>query len=173
VALGLAILFSGAGSIIVHRYEQDQAKGEFSNVSTAGSGRGALWTLILSHWEASGSSRILIGDGLRSAEHVEEANGLRKKGVIAQSDLISALTELGIIGLIAWLLTWLTVLRSRVDWIVLLPLMAFALLNGSLEYIGATVYCIALSAACISEVSTLDSYKIGRVNLNSTQVSSV
>ncbi len=149
IVLCAIIIFSGVGTIIVKRYERDQAKGEFSSISTAGSGRGGLWTTILSSWSDSGTARIFVGDGFRSVERIEEQH-LFKRVFIAQSDFIGVLAELGIIGLIAWLLTWLTIISAKVNWILLLPLGIYALLDGSLEYVGATVFCIALAGACTS-----------------------
>jgi len=150
VTICSVIVFSGVGTIIVTRYEQDQAKGEFSNVTTAGSGRGGLWTTVLSSWSDSGIPHLIFGQGLRSVEKIEERN-LDRRLFIAQSDLVAMLVELGVLGLVTWLLTWLSIFRSKIEWVILIPLIAYALLNGSIEYVGATVFSLALAGACTSQ----------------------
>jgi hypothetical protein len=147
------IIFSGVGTIIVTRYEQDQAKGEFSTVTTAGSGRGGLWTTVLSSWSESGTPHLVFGQGFRSVEKIEEHN-LDRRLFIAQSDLIAIIVELGILGLVAWLLTWISIFRSQIEWVILIPLIAYALLNGSIEYVGATVFSLALASACTPQTRT-------------------
>ena len=144
------IIFSGVGTIIVTRYEQDQAKGEFSTVTNAGSGRGGLWTTVLTSWSESGTPHLIFGQGFRSVEKIEERN-LDRRLFIAQSDLIAIIVELGVLGLIAWLLTWISIFRSQIEWVILIPLIAYALLNGAIEYVGATVFSLALASACASQ----------------------
>lgn len=161
LALCAVIVASGVGTIIVTRFQQGQAKGEFSAVDTAGSGRGGIWTIVLSRWNDDGLGRLLIGNGLRSVERFEE-QALTRKAFVAQSDLVGVLVEFGIVGLVAWLLTWLTVLKSQVEWIILLPLAIYALVNGSLEYVGATVFCIALAAACVSSRGASNNIALNR-----------
>ena len=148
-ALCAAIIFSGVGTIIATRYQQDQVKGEFSHVATLGSDRGALWTVALHQWSASGPTGLVFGSGLRSIKQIE-AQGLFLPNATAQSDPITILVELGILGLIGWLLIWLALVSSGVNWLLLLPLASYAVTNGSLEYVGATVFGIALAGACMS-----------------------
>lgn len=112
-------------------------------------GVGGLWTLVVSHWSNSEADRLFVGDGLRSVERIQEQTAV-KKAFVAQSDLVGVLVELGVLGLLAWLLMWLTIIKSGIDWIILLPLATYALINGPLEYAGAIVFGIALAGACIS-----------------------
>jgi hypothetical protein len=147
-----AIIFSGVGTIIATRYEQDQAKGEFSKVASIGSGRGALWTNALDSWSASGPTGVMLGSGLRSIEQIE-AHDLYLRSATGQSDPITILVELGFVGFAGWLLIWLALIRSRINWLVLLPLASYAITNGSLEYVGATVFGIALAGACSASIT--------------------
>ncbi len=144
-AIAGVIVFGGVGSIIVARFEKDQKQGEYSNVAKFGSGRGSLWTAALDRYGSSGPSQVVFGSGLRSIERVEEQAVHQRNSV--QSDPLTVMFELGIFGLVAWLLIWAAIIRSRVNWLILLPLATYALTNGSLEYVGAIVYCIALAAA--------------------------
>jgi O-Antigen ligase len=158
VVLGIAtlcavIILSGVGTIIATRYQQDQAKGEFSSIATFGSDRGALWTVALHHWSASGPRGIVFGSGLRSIERIE-AQGLFSPNATAQSDPITILVELGILGLLAWLLIWLALVSSGINWLLLLPLASYAVTNGSLEYVGGTVFGVALAGACTSRIGS-------------------
>jgi hypothetical protein len=141
-----AVIFSGAGSIIAARYSQSVANGEFTSFSSAGSDRGAVWTTAVDYWAASGPIQVVFGEGLRSVEAIENAHF--GESVTAQSDFVATLVELGLVGLLAWLLMWLAVIRSGADWLVALPLASYALTNGSLEYVGAVVFGLALAAAC-------------------------
>lgn len=144
-AISAAVIFTGTGTIVVRRYEQDQTKGEYSTFATAGSGRGAIWTVALGRWRSSGPGGIVFGKGLRSIEQIEQ-QGLGE-AVTAQSDVVAVLVELGILGMVGWLLLWLAIIRSGISWIVLLPLATYAILSGSLEYVGAIVYGIALAGS--------------------------
>lgn len=150
-ALCVAIIFSGVGTIIAKRYRQDQSKGEFAHVATLGSDRGALWTVALHQWSASGPKEAVFGGGLRSIKQIEE-QGLLLSDATAQSDPITILVELGILGVIGWLLMWLALVSSGVNWVLLLPLASYAVTNGSLEYVGATVFGIALAGACMPSI---------------------
>jgi O-antigen ligase len=160
-AISAGIIFSGVGTIIVTRYERGQARGEYTSFATTGSGRGALWTVTLHQWQASGARGIVFGSGLRSIERIVEQNLGRAN--TAQSDLVTVLVELGILGLVAWLLIWLAIVRSGINWLVLLPLASYALTNGSLEYVGAVVFGIALAGACTpaSRLSPIPSDEYG------------
>jgi hypothetical protein len=145
-ALCAAVIFSGVGGIIAARYQHSVANGEFTSFSSAGSDRGRVWTTAIDQWAASGPLHVVFGDGLRSVQQIEYA--YFGQSVTAQSDLVATLVELGIVGLIAWILMWLVIVRSGINWLVVLPLGSYALTNGSLEYVGAVVFGIALAAAC-------------------------
>lgn len=139
------IVFSGTGAIIATRYEKDQARGEYSTLADLGSGRGGQWTAVLDAYGSSGTGQAFFGHGLRSIERVEEQLRGNSNGV--QSDVLEVLFELGLLGVVAWLLVWATIIASGANWVLLIPLATYALTNGSLEYVGAIVYCIALAAA--------------------------
>jgi hypothetical protein len=144
--ISVGIIFSGVGAVIVARYERGRAKGEYTSLVTTGSGRGAIETTAIRQWSVSGPLKVLAGTGLRSIKQVSQR--VLGQEVGAQSDLVAVMVELGIVGLTGWLLIWLALIRSGVNWLVLLPLGSYALTNGSLEYVGAVVYGIALAAAC-------------------------
>ena len=145
VVIAGVIIFSGVGSIIGARFEKDQRLGEYSSVSRLGSGRGALWTAIVDRYGSSGPSQVAFGSGLDSVGHLEESAVHVANS--AQSDLLTVMFELGLFGLVGWFLIWVAIVRSRVNFVILIPLATYALTNGSLEYVGAVVYCIALAAA--------------------------
>jgi hypothetical protein len=141
-----AIIVSGAGAVVLTRYQQDLANGQYASLSSAGSGRGALWGNALHAWRDSGPWKMFFGNGLRSIEQIEFQRA--GEAVTAQSDPVAVLVELGIFGLAGWLLLWLALVRSGVSWLVLIPMMSYAVSNGSLEYVGAVVFGLALAAAC-------------------------
>jgi hypothetical protein len=146
IAVLAAIVFTGVGSIIVKRYEQGQAKGEYASIASTGSGRTTIWSVAFDEWSAHGVPVIAFGDGLRAVESiVEQYRGTANSG---QSDVVTVLVDLGILGLGSWLLIWLAIVRSGVSWLVLVPLASYALTNGALEYVGAIVYGLALAASC-------------------------
>lgn len=155
VAIGAGLLVSGVGTIFVTRYERGQAKGEYATFASTGSGRGTLWTVTLREWGSSGVRRGVFGSGLRSVERILEQRVGR--ATTAQSDLVTVLVELGLFGLVGWLLVWLVLVRSGANWLVLLPVASYALTNGVLEYVGALVFGIALAAAC-GPVRALESH---------------
>lgn len=140
-----AIIVTGVGTIIVTRYEVDRSNGQFTSFSTAGSGRGGLWESAVNQWAGSSPSRASVGFGFRSIQDIEQ----RAQGEVAtaQSDPVSILVELGVLGLVAWLLVWLALVRSGINWLVLVPLAVYMVVNGSMEYVGAIVYGIALAGA--------------------------
>lgn len=146
IALSAAIIVSGAGTIVVNRYEEGHARGEYTSFSKAGSGRGALWETHLRSWRENGASSIAVGNGLRSVQDISD----REFGhdTTAQSDLVTVLVEFGVAGFIGWLLIWIALIRSRIEWLVLIPLLTYGIINGSLEYVGAVVFGLALAAAC-------------------------
>jgi len=147
LAVVALILASGVGSIIVKRFEVGQARGEYSTLSKAGSGRGSLWTTAFDHWSGDAPLAAAFGSGLRSVEGVEEETQHVRDAVV-QSDPLTLLVEIGLVGVILWLLLWLVIVRSGVEWVILIPLATYAITNGALEYVGAEVYGIALAGAC-------------------------
>ncbi len=147
-AILAAIIFSGVGTIIVNRYAADQASGEYSSFLTAGSGRGAVWTTALDQWARASPVRMTVGYGFRAIESIEQRN--LGQFDTAQSDPVAIIVELGLLGLAAWLLVWLVILRSGARWLVLVPLAIYMIVSGSMEYVGAVVFGIALAGALTS-----------------------
>jgi O-Antigen ligase len=146
VVIGAAVIFSGAGTIITSRFANSERSGEFSSFADAGSGRGTIWTVALHEWSTSGPAGMAFGSGLRSVDYANIQQ--LKKNLVAQSDFVAVLVELGVFGVVAWVLMWLALIRSGINWLVLLPLASYGLTNGAIEYVGAVVFGIALSAAC-------------------------
>jgi O-antigen ligase len=154
VAIVAMTMLTGVGAIVVKRFEQDQAKGEYANLANAGSGRTTIWRVALDDWSARGIPVIAFGSGLRSIEQIiEQYRGTPNSG---QSDLVTVLVDLGLVGFVSWLLIWFAIVRSGVSWLVLLPLASYALTNGALEYVGAVVYGLALAGSCAGVVVTRD-----------------
>ncbi len=151
VVIGAAVIFSGAGTIIADRFANSESSGEFSNFADAGSGRGAIWTIAIHEWETSGPAGMAFGSGLRSVDYANIQH--LRKDLVAQSDFVAVLVELGLFGVVAWVLMWLALIRSGINWLVLLPLASYGLTNGAIEYVGAVVFGIALSAACADRTS--------------------
>jgi hypothetical protein len=151
VVVGGAVIFSGAGTVIASRFANSQRSGEFTTVADAGSGRGAIWTVALHTWATNGPAGMAFGGGLRSVDNATIQH--LKENVVAQSDFVAMLVELGLFGVVAWLLLWLALIRSGVNWLVLLPLASYGFTNGAIEYVGAVVFGIALSAACADRTS--------------------
>lgn len=146
IGIGLIVVASGVGGIIAARYEQGQKAGEYSNVKAFGSGRGLTESKLLESWMGADIERILFGSGLRSPQQIlkEETGNAR----VAQSDPLTTGIELGVVGLVAWLLLWLAIVRSRLNLAVLIPLATYVITSGVLEYVGAEVYGVILAAAC-------------------------
>jgi hypothetical protein len=141
-----AVIFSGVGSIIVTRYARSQATGELASINSAGSGRGGIWETSVRTWIGSGPLSVAFGDGLNAVERITQQR--LQNTFTPQSDVVGMLVELGLLGLVAWLAVWLAILRSKVNWLVLLPLVSYAVTNGAQQYVGAVVFGIALAGAC-------------------------
>jgi hypothetical protein len=139
------IIASGVGQIVVNRYQLDQTYGQYSSFAAAGSGRGALWTTALDRWVHSTPVQMFGGHNFRAVETIEQQS--LGEAVTAQSDPVTILLELGILGFGTWLLIWLAILRSGVNWLVLVPLGVYSVISGSIEYLGAVIFGLALSAA--------------------------
>lgn len=144
VAIFAIAFASGAASVVQQRFNQ-QAQTETS-ISSAGSDRGGIWLAAVTPWWNSGPSEWLFGTGLRSVEEVE----LRTTGTIfvGHSDLIEVGVQLGLVALVIWGLLWVALLRAPLENIVLVPLIVYALVNGSIEYVAPITLGLAFAAAC-------------------------
>lgn len=144
VAVALVAAISGAADVVTNRI--DSQAGEFSSFSSAGSDRGLIWTVALNGWIDSGPGAWVYGAGLRAAVDFEiQALAV---ALVAHSDVLEVLVQLGAIGLIAWLALWVGLLRSGLTSVIVLPMIAFGVVNGSLEYLPALALGLFLAAAC-------------------------
>lgn len=118
---------------------------EFSSLATAGSGRGEIWTAALNGWDHAGPWAWVFGTGLRSIPAFE----LKEIGVelIGHSDVVEVLVQFGVIGFVGFLGIWLGLLRSPANSIILVPILAFGAVNGSLEYVSSLTVGLILAAA--------------------------
>jgi len=143
VVVAGAVVASGAGNVVVQRFNHDQALGQYSSFVALGSGRGEIYTTAIHAWWVASPLDWAFGTGLRSVEGLEQrATG---NAVVAQSDAIQVGVEIGLIGLLGLILIWWTLIaraRSKLPLLVLLP---FALFNGSLEYGAPVVVTLLLT----------------------------
>jgi O-antigen ligase len=140
----LVALASGGIQVVKNRFNQEST--QESSLSSIGSGRGEIWQAAFTPWWNAGPPEWLLGTGLRSVEEQE----LRDLGkvFIGHSDLIEVGVQLGLIGFALWALLWLALLRSPLENIVLVPLLVYAIVNGSIEYVAPTALGLAFAAAC-------------------------
>ena len=144
VVLFAVSVASGGASIVVDRYTKE-SKSETS-LATAGSERGAIWTVAVTPWWNAGPPQWLFGTGLGSVEAAE----IRQLGTpfFGHSDLIEVGVTFGLVGILSWGLLWLALLRSPLESIVLVPLIVYALVNGSMLYVAPLTLALVFSAAC-------------------------
>jgi O-Antigen ligase len=146
---------SGGAAVVQERLSQ-QSETEHS-FSEAGSNRGAIWTVAVTPWWNGGPSEWTFGLGLGSIE----AAALRYLGedFAGHSDLIEIGVTLGLLGLMGWGLLWIALLRARLELIILVPLIVYALVNGSMIYIAPLTLGLAFAAACRPPPSPSDAYR--------------
>lgn len=142
--LALALV-TGALDPVIHRFGKHPD--EFSSFSSAGSGRGEIWSVAFDAWNAAGPVGWLFGTGLRSIPEFElKALGTN---LVGHSDIVEVLVQIGFFGFVAWLSIWVGLLRARLQPIVLLPIAVFGFVNGSLEYVAPLTAGIFLAGACV------------------------
>jgi hypothetical protein len=146
VAFAVVAVVTGAADVVTSRF--DREAGEFASFSGAGSDRGLIWTVAIQGWEAAGPAAWFVGAGLQSVVEFEVA--ALGSGLVGHSDLVEILVNLGIVGLVAWLTLWVGLLRAGMSAFVLLPILTFGLVNGTLEYVAAITFGLAVAAACSS-----------------------
>ncbi len=147
--IGAVALAAGGLDVVLNRFSAHP--GEFSSFSSAGSGRGEIWSIAFDAWGAAGPWAWLFGTGLRSTVEFELA--ALGSAIVGHSDIVEVLVQLGVVGFVAWIGLWLGLLTSHLRAIVLLPILAFAMVNGSLEYVGPLTCGIFLAAVCVSRRS--------------------
>jgi O-antigen ligase len=146
LGMAVVVLASGAFAVVETRFKSNESKGEFASLSTAGSGRGSIWSLAIHRYVDSGPDGWVRGTGLRSIEQFElEETGTK---VVGQNDVIEVGVQLGLIGLAGWLLIWIGLFRARLKSVVLIPIAVYALTNGAIEYSDSLVYGLAVAGAC-------------------------
>ncbi len=139
-----AAMASGGIQIVQNRFNEESKKE--TSFSSLGSGRTEIWSAALTPWLNDGPPQWLFGTGLRSVEE-QELHDLGKV-FIGHSDLIEVGVQLGLVGLALWLMLWYALLRSPLENIVLVPLIVYSLVNGSIEYVAPTALGLAFAAAC-------------------------
>jgi hypothetical protein len=144
VALAVVAVFvSGAAHIVQARYQAGVELGQYHSFSSFGSGRGEIYSAAVQGWVHSSPIYWAIGTGLRSIPKFEQQR--LGEAFVGHSDIVEVGVQLGIVGLIGFLLMW-RVLIQRAD--VRLPLFvvgSFALFNGVLEYSASVVIGLLLT----------------------------
>ena len=67
---------------------------------------------------------------------------------VGHSDVIEVGVQLGVVGLLGWLLIWLGLLRARLSAFVLLPIATYAVISGTIEFVAPLTVGLVLAAAC-------------------------
>ncbi len=145
-AFGAVALAAGGLDVLMNRLSEHPE--EFSSFSTAGSGRGEIWEIAFDGWNAAGPVAWAFGAGLRSTVEFELA--ALGSALVGHSDIVEVLVQLGVVGFVAWLGLWAGLLRSHLRVIVLWPILAFAIVNGSLEYVAPLTAGIFLAGVCMT-----------------------
>ena len=144
-SIGAVALAAGGLDVLMNRLSAHPE--EFSSFSSAGSGRGEIWSIAYNAWAAAGPEAWLFGTGLRSTIEFELA--ALGSAIVGHSDIVEVMVQLGVVGFVAWVGLWVGLLRSHLRSIVLLPILAFAVVNGSLEYVAPLTAGIFLAAVCV------------------------
>jgi O-Antigen ligase len=145
VALAVVAVFaSGAADVVEARFKSGESRGEFESFSALGSGRGEIYATALDGWRDASPVHWFIGTGLRSIPQFEK----EKLGAafVGHSDVVEVGVQLGIVGLIGLVMIWWVLIASARSKAPLLVLASFAVFNGALEYSGALVIAILLTA---------------------------
>jgi hypothetical protein len=145
VALAVGAVFaSGAANVVEARFKSGESGGEFESFSTLGSGRGGLYETAFESWRNASPVHWFIGTGLRSIPRFEK----EKLGTafVGHSDIVEVGVQLGIVGLIGLIMIWWVLIASARSKAPLLVLASVAVFNGSLEYSGALVIAVLLTA---------------------------
>jgi O-Antigen ligase len=145
VVAAVALVFAtGAVDAITARF--DREAGTFTSIDEAGSGRGGLYRIALEGWADAGPGAWVFGAGLRSIPRFE----LQELGAefVAHTDILEVGVQLGLIGLLGWLLIWGALLRAGLKNLVLVPVLVYAIVNGAIEYVAPLLLALLLAAAC-------------------------
>jgi O-Antigen ligase len=144
VALAVVAVFaSGAAHVVEARFHRGETFGEFRSLNAAGSGRGSIYSIAIHAWAHSSPFNWAFGTGLGSIlRFSQEKLG---SGFVGHSDVVGVGVELGIVGLIGWLLIWRVLIARASSRLPLLVLGSFAIFNGILEYVGPVVIGLVLT----------------------------
>ena len=145
-AVMAVMLASGVLAVAENRVAGNLQSGEFSSLATAGSGRGAIWRVALTHYFSSGANGIVLGTGLRSIGQFEHQD----LGVtfVGHSDVIEVGVQLGLVGIGGWIVIWLVLLTdASLSRIVLVPVIVYAIINGAIEATAPLAVGLFLAAA--------------------------
>jgi O-antigen ligase/polysaccharide polymerase Wzy-like membrane protein len=144
VVAGIIIVafVSGAVDTVTARFNREAELG-----TPTGSGRLEIWSTAFRNWEEAGPPAWVLGTGFDSIRKFE----LKDIGIayVGHSDVAEILVQLGLIAFVAWMLIWLGLLRSGLRGMVLVPILVYAVVNGSIEYVGPLAMGLVLAAACV------------------------
>lgn len=142
VVAGIVVLafVSGAVDTVTARFNREAELG-----TPTGSGRLEIWSTAFRNWEEAGPPAWVLGTGFDSIRKFE----LKDIGIayVGHSDVAEILVQLGLIAFVAWMLIWLGLLRSGLRGMVLVPILVYAVVNGSIEYVGPLAMGLVLAAA--------------------------
>lgn len=142
--LGLAIAFSGVGSVVTERLTLGEQRGELQSFAAAGSGRGSIWTVALEGYRDAGPIAWITGTGLRSIQNFsQQALGER---FVGHSDVLEVGIQMGIVGLVGWLLLWLGLLRTGFDPYLAAGVLVFGAVNGAIEAVAPMMLALVLAS---------------------------
>jgi O-Antigen ligase len=139
----VAVFASGATHVLEARFHYAERQGEFRSLNSLGSGRGEVYGTAVHSWASASPIHWFVGTGLRSIPKVEQ----EKLGapLVGHSDLVQVGVELGLIGLLGFLLIWAVLIARARSKAPLLVLGAFSLFNGALEYGAPAVVALLLT----------------------------
>lgn len=145
VAAIFVVAFASGGAQVVQERFAKESRTETS-LATAGSQRGAIWTTAVEPWWNGSPPEWLFGTGLGSIEAAE----IRELGspFFGHSDLIEVGVTFGLVGFLVWAGLWLALVRAPLESIVLIPLIVYAIVNGSMLYVAPLTLGLVFSAAC-------------------------
>jgi hypothetical protein len=143
--VGLVVLATGEEHVLASRFEISAASGEFSSFSTAGSGRGGLWTTAVDQLENENFREKIVGNGVYSTYNLEAINNPHGLAHPAQNDFLELSVDLGLLGLIGLILSYLALFRSRLVLPPLLVLLVYSVLNGGIDYSPVVVVVLLLA----------------------------
>lgn len=142
--LGVVIALSGVGSVVTERFALGEQRGEYQSFSAAGSGRGSIWTVALEGYRDAGPVAWVTGTGLRSIQDFsQQALGQR---FVGHSDILEVGIQMGIVGLVGWLLIWLGLLRAGFDPYIIVAVLVFGIVNGAIEAVGPMMLALVLAS---------------------------